>query len=132
MAKPANWSQAKIAEVAMRQQIREHIVAVLVPRCRRRARIPADHNFERWIRRIAGEIFVGINLELGRMIDRQQLYLIEIHGLFERLHEAETELAIFFSNGLAINLDVFRRSRNVALAGANPVSDHSSAEHVPN
>ena len=90
--------QAEIAEVAMRQQIREHVVAVLIVRRCGRARVPAGDHFEWRIRRIAGEVFVGINVEVRRMIDRDELHLIEIHGFFERLHEAEAEFAVFLAN----------------------------------
>src|SRR5580692_1287978 len=115
----------------MRQQVRKNIVAVLVV-CRGwRTRIPADHNFKRRIRRVAGEVFVGINVEVGRMIYGNDFDLIQIHGFFKRFHEAKAELAIFFSNGLAINLDVLGWPRNIALAGPDPVSDNSRTEHVP-
>ncbi len=42
---------------------------MLVPRAGGRTRVPAEHNLERRVRRIAGEIFVGINVNIGRMID---------------------------------------------------------------
>ena len=66
------------------------------------------------------------------MIDGQQFYLVEIDGLFQRLHETEAELAVFFADGGAVYFDVFRGTRNVALAGADPVADHAGAEHVAN
>ena len=57
-------------------QIRQHIVAVLVPGSGRRARVAADHDFEFGIRRVRGEIFVGIDVDRSGMIDGQQPHLI--------------------------------------------------------
>ena len=82
----------EIAEIAMRQQIRQHVVAMIVPGASWRTRVAREHYFERRIRRIAGEVFVGIDLDIGRMIDSDQLHLVEINRLFERLHETEAEL----------------------------------------
>ena len=82
----------EVAEIAMREQIGEHVVAVLVPGPGGRASIilVAEHDLERRVRRIAGEIFVGIDVDVGGMIDGEQFHLIEIDGFFERLHEAES------------------------------------------
>ena len=52
-------------------------------------------NFERRIRRIAGEIFVGKDLDAGGMIHRQKFHLVEVNGFFERLHETEAKFAVF-------------------------------------
>ena len=120
----------EIAKVTMRQQVGQNIVTMLVPRARRRTGIAAVDNFERRIRRVAGEIFVGENIDSGRMVHGQQLHLIEIDRFFQRLHETETEFAVFFAHRVAGDLDVFRRPRNVALAGPNPVPDHARAQHV--
>ncbi len=61
----------EVAEIAMREQIEKHVVAVFVPRTGGRARvvIVAEHNLERRVRRIAGEILVGINVDIGGMIN---------------------------------------------------------------
>ena len=55
----------------MGDQIGKHVVAVLVPRTSRRTRlvIVAEHNLERRVRRVAAEIFVGIDVDIGGMID---------------------------------------------------------------
>src|SRR5216117_1038008 len=111
-------------------QIREKISAVVVPRAGRGTRVAAGYDFERRVRRIAGEIFVRIDLVVAGMIDRKQTHLVEVDDLFHGLHQTETELAIFFANRTAINFDVFRGTRNVALPGADPVSDHAGSEHV--
>ena len=117
--------QSKIAKVTMREQIGQHIVSMLVPCAGWRTRIfaLAHHHFEFWIRRIRREIFVRIHIEIGRMIDRHQARLIEINRFLQRLHKTEAELAIFFADGIAIDLDVFDRPRNVALVGPDPVSN---------
>src|SRR5215469_18587951 len=60
--------QFEITEITMRQQIGEHVVAVLVPCPTRRTRVPTEHDFERRVRRIAREIFIGINLDVRGMI----------------------------------------------------------------
>src|SRR5579863_8206445 len=131
LGKTRKLSQAKITEVAVGQQIREHVVAVLILRRGGRARGPADYHFEWRVRRIAGEVLVGINVKIGGMIDGHELYLVKIDRFFQRLHEPETELAVFLSNRIAVNFDVFRRPGNIALPGPYPVSDDARAEHVP-
>src|SRR4029077_2807046 len=52
------------------------------------------------------------------------------NSFLEWLHETETELAAFFANRAARHFDVFRRPRNVALIGPNPVADHARTQHV--
>src|SRR3974390_2116748 len=64
---------------------------VLVPRSVRRRRIAADNHLEFRIRRGRREVFFGINVEVSRMVDRQQPHLIEIDSFFERLHKTETQ-----------------------------------------
>src|SRR5277367_5100783 len=68
------------------------------------------------------------------MIDGQQFHLIEIYRLFQRLHESEAELAIFFSKRAAIKLDGFSWTRNITFdfvsAGLNPMPDDARAQHV--
>src|ERR1700726_4187905 len=93
----------------MGEQIGKHVVTVLVPSTGGRARIyfVAEYNLEGGVRRISGEIFVGINVNISGMIDGEQFHLIEINGFFERLHEAETQLAIFFAERSAVELDGF-------------------------
>jgi hypothetical protein len=54
--------ELEIAEVVMRQQIGKNVVAMLVPRAGGRLGVAADDNFELRIRRVRGEIFVGINV----------------------------------------------------------------------
>ena len=82
----------KVAEKAVGEQVGQNIVSVLVPGSSRRTRSPAEDHLEPRIRRVAGEKFVGIDVEIGGMVDCQQLHLIEINDLFERLHEAEAQL----------------------------------------
>ena len=99
LGKAQELSNAKIAEVAVRQQIGQHVVPVFITRGGWRTSIATGYHFEIWIRRIAGKIFVGINVKVRGVIDRQQFYLVEIDGLFQRLHETEAELAVFFADG---------------------------------
>src|ERR1700688_4804552 len=109
---------------------------MLVPCTGGRTRIftIADHTFEWRVWRIAGEIFIGININIGGMIDGQQLDLIEINRFFERLHEAEAQLAIFFLNRASVDFDRLRWTGDVALYLAvlsrDPVADDARAEHV--
>ena len=94
----------EVAEITMRPQVRQHIVVVLVPGAGRRTCVATDHNFERRIRRSStGEILVGENVILRRMIHRQQLHLIEIDDFLQRLHEAEAELAVFLRTAVAVD-----------------------------
>ena len=83
--------QREIANITMHQQIRQNIMSMLVPRPGRRPRVTADHHFERRIWRIRREVFVRIYVDVGRMIYREQSYLIEIDGFFQGLHETKTE-----------------------------------------
>ena len=53
----------EVAEVFALQKIRQDIVAVFVMRCRGWTCVLTDHYFEFRIRRIRGEIFVGINIK---------------------------------------------------------------------
>src|ERR1022692_1410568 len=114
----------------MRQQVGQHVVAVLIPGARGRTRIAAHHDFEFRIRRVRGEVLVRINVLVGGMIDGQNTDLIEVDSFLQRLHEAEAELAVFLANGVVLNLDVLDRPRSVALPGPNPVPDHARAQHV--
>src|SRR5579871_2490292 len=114
----------------MRQQIRQDVVAMFVHSRSGRSGIAAEDDFELRVRRIAGEIFIGKNIDVGWMINRQKLDLIEIHRLFQRLHEAKAELSVFSSDRVAINFDVLSRSWNVSLARPDPVPHHSRAKHV--
>src|ERR1017187_7774221 len=118
----------------MREQIGENVVAVLIPRPGRRTRIAAEHNLERRIRWVAGEIFIRINVEIGGVINGEEFHLIEVHRFFQRLHETKTQLAISFAKRVAVELDGFGRTSNVALdvvfSGCDPVSNHARAQHV--
>src|SRR5438477_2073786 len=105
---------------------------MLVPRSCRRTRITTVDNLESRIRRAAGKILVGENIDSARMIHRQQLHLVEVDCFFERFHETETKLAVFLANRIARHLYVFRGPRNVALVWPNPVTDHARAQHVSN
>src|SRR5580693_5143210 len=64
---------------------------MFVPRGGRRLGVMADDHLELGIRWVRREIFVGINVDVHRMINGQQAHLIEIDSLFERLHETEAE-----------------------------------------
>src|ERR1700692_2416097 len=111
-------------------KIGQHVMAMLVPRARERTPVSADDPFKFWIRRVRREIFVRINFDIRRMIDRQHSYLVEVDSFLEWFHEAEAELAIFLADGIAIDFDVLDGARNVALPGPHPVSNHARAEHV--
>src|SRR6266576_1185594 len=86
--------QREITDIAMRLQVRDKIVPMLVPRSSGWPRVAANHNFERRIRRIRREILVGINVDTQRMIDCQQSNLIEVYGFFQRFHKSEAESLI--------------------------------------
>src|SRR6266852_5131412 len=92
--------------------------------------VAAGDDAKFWERRCADEALVGIDLELGGMIDGQQPNLIEVDGLFHRLHETEAEQAVAWANGARVNLQIFFGIRNVAFAGGYPVADYSGANHV--
>src|ERR1700690_795747 len=108
---------------------------MLIPSPSRRKRVflIAENNLEGRIRRIGSKIFVRINVILRWMIHRQQLRLVKIDRFLERLHKSETELSIFFSKRVTLDLDRFRRPGNVALdlarASTNPVSNNPRAQH---
>ena len=60
LGEPFEREQFEIADIAMGLQIRENIVSVVIPGAGRRTRVAAGYDFEQRVRRIAGEIFVGI------------------------------------------------------------------------
>ena len=64
----------------------------------------------------------------------KQLGLIEVNRLFQRFHKAEAEFAVFFSNSVAVDLDVLNRPRDIAFddsfGRSNPMSDDPRAQHV--
>src|ERR1700679_1222384 len=113
----------------MCEQLWEYVVAVLLPGTGGRAGIVliAEHNLERRVRWIAGEIFVGIDIEIGGMIDREQLDLIEVDRFFERFHKTKAQFAVFCLGGASGEFDGFGWASNVALdfvsARRDPVSD---------
>src|SRR5215467_714434 len=120
----------EVTKILMREQVGKNPVTVVVPRPERRLRVAAENYFERRIRRIARKIFVGVNVDSRGMIYREQTYSVEIHRFLERLHEAEAEFAVFLANRVAIELHVLDGPRNVTFAGADPVADNTSTEHV--
>jgi hypothetical protein len=63
------------------------------------------------------------------VVHGQQLHLIQVDCFFQRLHEAEAELAIFLAD-VAVDLDVLRGAWNIALPRPNPVADYAGADHV--
>src|SRR5580700_12098492 len=80
--------------VALGEQ-RQNIIAVIIPGAKRQACVLRSNNakFRKW--RIAGETFVGTYLNICRVVDGQQAYLIEVDRFLHRLHESETQQTIF-------------------------------------
>src|SRR5438552_7698297 len=76
LGKAFERQQFEIADIAMSLQIREKIMPVVIPGTGRWTRVAAGYDFEGGVRRIAGEIFVGINLIVAGMIDRKQAHLV--------------------------------------------------------
>ena len=124
------WQQFEIADVVVGKQIGQQVVSMIVRTRRGRVRVAAGHDLERRIRRIAGEVFVGKHVEIRRMIDREQADLVEIDNFLHWLHQAEAVACRLSRAHAAIDFDVLRRTRNVALARSNPVSDDACADHV--
>ncbi len=81
-------------------------------------------------RRIADEALVGIDFDVGRMIDGEQAHMIEVHGFFHGLHKAKAEEAVFLANTFGGNFQIFVGVGDVALAGGDPVTDYAGANHV--
>ncbi len=115
---------------------------VLVPSASGGTRVTAENQFELGERRVTGEIFVGKNVELSRVVYGQQTHFVEINNFLERLHEAEAErwvphpslilgrVGILIEKHVAIDLHVLSRPRNIALPRPNPVSDNAIAKHI--
>src|SRR5579864_379378 len=144
----------EIADVLMREQIGEEVVTFVVPGSRWRPRrfLVAGNYLELRIRRIAGEIFVGINVFLGRMINSHHLNRVDVNDLLHRLHQEEAEDAVWtgadarppiawwrdkiallkFPNHIPINLHPLHWTRNIPLVRPNPMANDSSTEHVGN
>src|SRR5882762_2930037 len=108
----------------------KNIVALIVPSGGGRARVAAGDHPKFWERRCADESLVGIDLELGGMIDGQQPNLIEVHGFFHRLHESEAEQAVARADAVRIDLQIFVGIGNVAFAGRDPVANYAWTDHV--
>src|SRR6185369_14332906 len=85
--------QVKVADVFVRKQVRQEIIAFVVPYTGGRLGALAGDDLELRIRRIAGEIFVGIDLFVRWVINGNQLHRVEIDDFLHRFHEAETENA---------------------------------------
>ena len=120
----------EVADVTVRKQVGQQVVAMIVPNTGWRLGTLADHYFEGWIWRVRREVFVGIDIDVRGMIDGEQPHLVEVDGFFQRLHEAEAELAVLLANRIAIDLYELDGSRNVPLVGTDPVSDYAGTEHV--
>jgi len=99
---------------------------------RRASLLLLNTTFEWRVRRIAREIFVGINADPG-MIDGEQLHLVEVHRIFQRLHEGGNSAAIFFSSAVRPSLidSVGRAMLRRLCLHSPPSSVHDTrAEHV--
>src|SRR5690349_13565005 len=83
--------QFEIAEITMRENVGQNIVTVLVPCACGRTRVAAENYLELWKWRIAGEIFVGEDVELGWVIHSEQTHIIEINNFLQWFHEPEAE-----------------------------------------
>ncbi len=120
-----------IAPVTPEKKV-EDIMALVIPGARQRTGVSAGDDFEFREWRIAGEIFVWINIQISRMIDGQQAHLVEINDLFKRFHEAETQETMPRLDMLTFNLYIFRRVRNVAFSWPDPMTYNAGAQHVSN
>src|ERR1700682_5010849 len=90
-----------------------------------------DHaEFRKW--RSADETLVRIYFVGRGMIDGQQTHLVQINGLFHGLHESETKQAIQWMNTARVDLQIFIRIGNIALAGGDPMAYETWANHVGN
>src|SRR4051812_31810832 len=74
--------------------------------------------------------FVGINLDVLRMIDGDELRTIQEHRLFELVRDAHLVLAVARAKLLGADADVFVRVGRVPLPGGNPVAHLAAAEKV--
>src|SRR5215467_6199627 len=90
----------------------------------------AGDDFEFRKRRIAGEVLVGKDLQILRMVDGQKAHLVDVNDFFERLHETKTQETMALADVLAFYLDIFRRIGNVAFARPDPMTHHARADHV--
>ncbi len=93
-------------------------------------RAEAGNHFKFGERRIAGEIFVWIDFDIGWVIDGEQAHLVEIIEFFHGFEHAETDAAVARANACAIHFQIFGGIGNIALAGAGPVADDSGADHI--
>ena len=133
-------SEREVAEVVVRQQILQDVVAVLIECSCGRLGIATNYDFEFRIWRVRGKVFVRIDIFIRGMIDGEQAHLIEVDSFFEWLHEAEAQgrrwslvagrWRNFLFDHSAIDLYIFHRTGNVALVGADPVADDACAQHV--
>ena len=118
-----------VATVAV-QQLFPNVAPALVPRAQRRTRAPAGDDLEDRKGRLAGEILVGIDSHVRRMVHRQQPNLIEIDQLLHRFKQTEAQPALARLHTRALHLDVLVRVGNVAFAGSHPMAHHRRSDDV--
>src|SRR5690348_12657554 len=111
---------------------RKNVAALIIPGAARRTRFAAGNHTEAGKRRRADEALVGIDIVGSRMIDGEQPDLIEVDGLFHRLHKTETENAVARPRAPGGNFQIFVGIGNVALVGSYPMADDAGTNHVGN
>src|SRR5262249_20113099 len=108
----------------------QDITTAIIPGTLRRLGVAGDDNPKAWERRTAGEVFVRIDLDVRRMIDRQQAHFVEIDDFFHGLKQTETQAALAQPHSSAVHFQILRRVGNVALARGHPMADNTGTDGV--
>src|SRR5215469_7665122 len=100
--------------------------------CAYRLRALCGNHFELRERWLAGEILIGKNVDVSRVINREQPHLIEIYDFLHRLHQTETQQTVAWLCSEALDRGILRGVGGISLARCNPMPDHAGPEHVGN
>src|SRR5262249_13103741 len=112
------------------EQPRQNISAIAITCEAWWTRIPAADNPELGKRRRASEVFIGVNIDLCRMIDCDEPHLIEIDEFLHDLGKPKAQPSITGLYKTAFDAQIFGRIRNIRFARRDPVTDDAWADHV--
>src|SRR5256885_13032935 len=92
-SKTLERQQIEFANVFMGEKIGQQVVALVVPRAAWGLGTGAGYDSEIRIRRIAGEIFVWIDVSVCGMIDCDELHRVEVYHFLHGFPETEAKNA---------------------------------------
>src|SRR5712691_5275742 len=112
------------------QKLRQYVAALAVARGPRWTSVTARDNPELRKRWRAREVFIGINIDVRRMVNGSQPHVIEIDQFLHDLGKPEAQAAVAGLHMAALDAQILRGIGNIRFAGRNPVTDDSRPDHV--